>query len=231
MSNSYFDLPQPLLLQPAQPGQALPALTFQFQPAPESPDVSQPGKQAGDILLRVNADGSQTALVSLGKPGKADAETLRQAGGAMARWLTAKNVSAAAADLSQIETAAIPGALNGLLEGLLLGAFRFDRYKKQETPATRTALTLTGGFEKDLPAAIQRAAVLARAVCLARDWAHEPASVINPLTLAERAEALAKKFNLKYTVLDDKALTEMGAGAIVAVGQGSKTPSRLIALE
>jgi leucyl aminopeptidase len=55
--------------------------------------------------------------------------------------------------------------------------------------------------------------------------------VINPVTLAERVQDLAKEVGLKCTVLDDQQLADMGAGAIVAVGQGSQTPSRLIVLE
>jgi leucyl aminopeptidase len=78
---------------------------------------------------------------------------------------------------------------------------------------------------------LEEAAIICEAVNLARAWAGEPANVINPVSLAERVQDLAKEVGLKCTVLDDKQLTEMGAGAIVAVGQGSATPSRMIVLE
>jgi leucyl aminopeptidase len=66
---------------------------------------------------------------------------------------------------------------------------------------------------------------------LARSLAHQPANVINPITLAERARVVAERSGLKITVLDDRQLAEMGAGAILAVGRGSQTPARMIILE
>jgi leucyl aminopeptidase len=55
--------------------------------------------------------------------------------------------------------------------------------------------------------------------------------VINPVTLAERARTLAEKCGLGFSVLDEGELEELGAGAILSVGQASNTPSRLITLE
>ena len=78
---------------------------------------------------------------------------------------------------------------------------------------------------------MQTCKTICDAVNMAREWAHEPAAIINPQTLSERAQKFAKQFGLNCKILDDKQLTEMGAGAIVAVGQGSKTPSRMIILE
>jgi leucyl aminopeptidase len=66
---------------------------------------------------------------------------------------------------------------------------------------------------------------------LTREWSHEPPNVINPVTLAERAQALADETSLSCTIFDDKKLEEMGAGALLSVGLGSKTPSHMIMLE
>jgi leucyl aminopeptidase len=69
------------------------------------------------------------------------------------------------------------------------------------------------------------------AVVTARDLAHEPPNVINPVTLARRVQAIAKKSGLKCTVFDERRLAAMKAGGILAVGQGSATPPRMIVLE
>jgi leucyl aminopeptidase len=111
---------------------------------------------------------------------------------------------------------------------LLLGSFRFDRLKsKKDEPTPATISFLNESFASTLA----QATIICDAANLTRAWAHEPANIINPVTLAERVQELAKEVGLKCTILDDKQLTEMGAGAIVAVGQGSQTPSRLIVLE
>ncbi|RPJ41247.1 MAG: leucyl aminopeptidase, partial [Chloroflexi bacterium] len=69
------------------------------------------------------------------------------------------------------------------------------------------------------------------AVKMARDLSHEPANIINPLTLSERAQQVAQQAGLKLQILDDQQLAEMGAGAILAVGQGSQTGPCMIILE
>jgi leucyl aminopeptidase len=112
------------------------------------------------------------------------------------------------------------------LEGLLLGSFSFDKYKKKEDPVD--SVIYLDPSEEIL---LQTCKTVCDAVNMAREWAHEPAAIINPQTLSERAQKFAKQFGLNCKILDDKQLTEMGAGAIVAVGQGSKTPSRMIILE
>jgi leucyl aminopeptidase len=68
-------------------------------------------------------------------------------------------------------------------------------------------------------------------VNLTRRWAHEPPNVINPITLGKRAAKLAKEIGVKCKVYGAAELDKMGAGAILAVGAGSKTPSQLITLE
>jgi leucyl aminopeptidase len=78
---------------------------------------------------------------------------------------------------------------------------------------------------------IERSAALTRAVNLARAWAHEPANIINPVTLAERAVDLAQQHGLKVTVFDETQLAEMGAGGLLSVGKGSRSQPRLIVME
>ena len=195
--------------------------------APEKISPDTPGKEIGEIRFNPS---EQKAVVSLGQKDKVNLETFRRAGGALAKWITKNKVSEAA-----IETAsfAIPGLAPdqitfALAEGLLLGSFRFDQHKsKKEEPVPASIYFL----DESLQATLDQAAIICEATNLARAWAHEPANVINPVSLAARVQELAAKAGLQCTILDDKQLSDMGAGAIVAVGQGSATPSRLIVLE
>ncbi len=190
-----------------------------------SPDTA--GKDAGEIRFNPS---EQKATVSLGAQDKINLETFRRAGGALAKWLTKNKATSAAvetASFSDFEIAPDQIAF-ALAEGLALGSFRFDKHKsKKDEPTPATVYFLDESFKS----ALEQATVICDATNLARAWAHEPANVINPVTLAERVQELAKEAGLKCTVLDDQQLADMGAGAIVAVGQGSATPSRLIVLE
>lgn len=195
--------------------------------APEKIGPGTPGKDVGDIRFN---PADQTATLSVGGKDKVTAETFRRAGGSLAKWIAKNKVTEAAIDPASFSDFDLPAdqIAFALAEGLLLGSFRFDKHKSQTdevTPATVYFL------EDSLKSTLERAAVICEATNLARAWAREPANVINPVSLAERVQELAREVGLTCTVLDDKQLAEMGAGAIVAVGQGSANPSRLIVLE
>ncbi|MCJ7434988.1 MAG: leucyl aminopeptidase family protein, partial [Anaerolineales bacterium] len=202
--------------------------------APETLSPETAGKDAGEVRAV-----SGKILLSLGVQKKLSAEMIRRAGGGLAKWLAKNNVTEAGLELAPLfKLAAGPDSIvvNALVEGILLGAFTFVNHKSEDEKKKDTALTLlvagaAGASESALEAFIQKATITAEAVNLAREWSHEPPNVINPVTLAERVQKVAAEVGLKCTVLDDKQLNEMGAGAIVAVGKGSNTPSRLIILE
>jgi len=190
-----------------------------------SPDTQ--GSEVGEIRFNT---AEQKAVVSLGKKEKINLETFRRAGGALAKWITKNKVKEAAIEtFSFADYGMAPDQIAfALAEGLLLGSFRFDKHKsKKDDPALSNVYFL----DASLKPTIEQAVIICDATNLARAWAHEPANIINPISLAERVQDLAKEVGLKCSILDDKELTDMGAGAIVAVGQGSSTPARLIVLE
>lgn len=211
-------------------------VTAVFKLAPEKAVVGQPGKQPGDLLLVQQPEGGQHVLVSLGSAAKCSAEAVRRAGGALGKWLLDSGVSHMDLNLDSLQAAEVEGALSALCEGIRLGAYRFNRYKENnpsnDTPATPIRLTLRGGYGPDRNRAmIERIETITQAVLLARDLGHEPANVLNPVTLAERAQALGAQAGLTVRVLDENDLADLGAGAILAVGRGSQTPPRLIVIE
>ncbi len=172
-------------------------------------------KKAGDMAVRCT-DGRTEIDVFSGGAEKRD--RWRKLGGKIAAWIKSHAPESAVLDCG-------PADQRELLVGLLLGAYEFSKYKKpvKEVPGPLTVVMPKADFDE--------VKTICDAQNMAREWAHEPASVINPWTLSDRAVSFAEKYGLKCTILDDRQLEEMGAGAIVAVGQGSKTPSRMIILE
>lgn len=201
--------------------------------APEEIGPGAAGREVGEVRFN---PADQTATLSVGARDKVTLETFRRAGGSLAKWIAKNKVIELAVDPASFGPFSAQDTLLpapdqiafALAEGLTLGSFRFDKHKsKKEDPTPATVYFLDESFKSTL----ERAVIISEATNLARAWAHEPANVINPVSLAERVQELAKETGLKCTVLDDKQLAGMGAGAIVAVGQGSATPSRLIVLE
>jgi leucyl aminopeptidase len=83
---------------------------------------------------------------------------------------------------------------------------------------------------EEAEAAIGRGAAIAAGTAMARDLVNEPASVLDPAEFAARARAVAEDSGLDFREIGVEELTEMGAGALLAVGKGSAIPPRLIHL-
>jgi leucyl aminopeptidase len=114
-------------------------------------------------------------------------------------------------------------------EAVGLCGYVFDKYKKKQKKEDGFTLETVFVINPDA----KKTAVgltFAGAQCFARDLANEPGNVLNPLTLADAAARLAKDLDLKCEVWDEKKLERERMGALLAVGQGSKTPPRLIHL-
>ncbi|MEV4090720.1 leucyl aminopeptidase [Streptosporangium saharense] len=153
-----------------------------------------------------------------------DPETLRRAAGSAVRALAGTARVALAlpsADASRVGALALGG---------LLGAYSFTKYRTNgEQPAPVDELTLLSGAE-GAQAAVERAVTVSESVSLVRDLVNTPPSDLWPARFAEIAEETGAAAGLSVEVLDETALKEGGYGGIVAVGQGSANPPRLVRL-
>ena len=98
--------------------------------------------------------------LALGPLKKISTESIRRAGGALARWLAKNNVAAAGLELDGLFGLGLPpvAALNALAEGLLLGAFTFSRYKAEDEAKTCALNLLTSqAGQAELEAALRKA--------------------------------------------------------------------------
>ena len=216
-------------LQIITPDHSPSQLEIQLRFVAETPQLGDPGKSIGDIIIH-NATERAALIISLGQKEKANPETFRKAGGAIGKWLQSGPVNQVDLTLDVSIFSNPQAEIPALLEGIRLGGYKFERYIKKDESHHPVTVFLSG----DLPGidqTVQRVEIITDAVLLSREWAHEPANVINPLSLAERVLALAQEGGLKCTIYTENDLAEMKAGAILAVGNGSETPARLIVLE
>jgi leucyl aminopeptidase len=119
----------------------------------------------------------------------------------------------------------------GLVEGTMLHAYRFDRYKRSsDDPRSIGALLVSA--HHDVSRIVGRASVESAAQNRARDLANTPANDLTPRALARYATELAGRLErVSATVIDEDALRQMGMGAFAAVAQGSAQPAQLIRLD
>ena len=122
-----------------------------------------------------------------------------------------------------------------IVESLADAGYQFDRFKSQKaTPGALKKITLI--TDKADIAAVERATREARAIAigmaLTKDLGNMPPNICHPSYLAEQAKELAKAHkNLKVDILDEKKLQALGAGAFLAVAQGSDQPPRMIVMQ
>jgi leucyl aminopeptidase len=195
--------------------------------------------QRGDVLTvptlgRLPA--SSVMLLGVGRRARVDADALRRAIGKVAGRLS--RFRRVATTLPQAAGDAVEDAVQATVEGLILGSYRFDRYKTtnedgEHDPPVLDQVTLLGGSRRDAEPsrrAIARGEVVAEAVSWARDLVNTPAIDATPEVLAKEARKMAREVGLQVRVWSEADLRKGGFGGILGVGRGSENRPRLIEL-
>ncbi|MGH2437614.1 MAG: leucyl aminopeptidase [bacterium] len=194
------------------------------------------GKPGHTFVLHTHGKVPAKRVIVAGLGPKADVhlEQLRMAAAAGVRRAAdarAKHVVFPAASLPPHHTDAVTQAR---VEGIVLGSYRFSRYKPQDDAAAVERVELLAGdasHQKGVEEGLRRGLLFAEATTYARDLVNEPPNQMNPLLLAELAEEAARTAGLRCSVLDVDAMRAQSMGAILSIGGGSAVPPRLIVLE
>ena len=187
---------------------------------------------AVDEVRRVSSNGHLAApvvvLTGMGAEAATWApESLRRAAGAATRELA--GVTGVALALPADDVA----RLSAVVEGALLGAYAYTRYRDEAAAAKVSAVTQIDvvtplARDKAAKAVVMRAEVVAAAVHATRDLINTAPNDLYPAAFADLAKEAAKGTSVKVSVLDEKALASGGYGGLVGVGQGSVRGPRLV---
>jgi len=126
--------------------------------------------------------------------------------------------------------------LRALVEGAVLGNYTFDRYKSQKTKGLKKLTISTQEYNEytlDVASAertIAKGITAAKATNFTRDIVNTTPDDFYPKVMAKTARKLAKKNNLKLTILKPKAMKNEKMGALLAVARASRHTPRLIHL-
>src|SRR5712691_9579880 len=143
-------------------------------------------------------------LVGLGPKAEATTDTLRRGIGRVARRVA--RFETAATTFPQAAGRNPGDAVQATVEGLLLGSYRFTKYKTREDeesgePPSLRAVSVLGPARWDAREArdaIRRAEVISESVAWARDMVNSPAIDATPDRLAREAEKMAKEVGLQF---------------------------------
>ena len=168
--------------------------------------------------------------------GKADSFTLdgvRSVAAETARHLNAIGVESAA---TIVHGAGIAGlddhaSAQALAEGVVMGLYRFDKYKSNAGDSSLSEVTVVE-FDQSKVETLRQGAeagrVIGGAVNFCRDMANEPANNMTPSEMAERALEVAQGHGVELEVKERPWMAEMGMGALLGVAQGSEEPPKFI---
>jgi leucyl aminopeptidase len=206
------------------------ALPTPFAELPGAEDV-KPGFRKLTLLRSEKPE--RVLVVGLGKRDELDRERMRVAGALAVGRAQGFEAETLAWELPAVEPRAeLAGAL---VEGAVLAAYRFDRYRSEEDRDEAgdgvERLEVLSKKEPEIVAAVESARIASEAANRARDLQNLPANEVTPVYLAERAEEIAGAHDtVEVEVLGPEDAERLGMGGIVGVARGSVLEPRLIAL-
>jgi len=177
---------------------------------------------AGLVLGRV-------ILVGLGKAGDIDKLQIQAMGGRIVSALNKLGESQAAIIIDTLD--GCPVHLTDMVAecafGAQLASYRFDKYRtkqKEEDKATLDSLTFMSPDSDAAQTAFEPRRRVSDGVYLARNLVSEPSNVKYPATIVEDIQGLTE-VGVDVQVLHEERMKELGMGALLGVGQGSRRES------
>jgi leucyl aminopeptidase len=166
-------------------------------------------------------------LVGIGPRDKLSTGSLRLAAAAFARAV-ARHDTVATRLAAELDGDRLADAVGAVAEGVRLATYRYTAYKQESNLQLRRVVLLARG--RGVKAGLDRAAVIADAVDLARDLGNEPGGSLSAEAFAARASEVGAAAGLKVTVWDERRIARERLGGLLAVNQGSVNPPRLVQL-
>jgi leucyl aminopeptidase len=174
--------------------------------------------------------------LGVGDPGQLDAEKLRVLGAVIAKEARRLEASSIAWAIAELGSVARADAVAAIAEGVIMGAYRFDRYLTPDDddppgPGLESLAFAVAGDVEGLAAPVRAARVRAEAANRVRELQNLPANVVTPSLLADRAREIAVEFEaVTATVLGRDEIVENGLGGLAAVAAGTEQEPKLICL-
>ncbi|EKS39612.1 leucyl aminopeptidase [Afipia broomeae] len=183
-----------------------------------------------DILAPEGLKVGRLIVVGAGKLASLKDSDFIKLGGKVAAKISAG--TEAVTVLAELPSGAMKGSQAALIaSGIRLRAYRFVRYKTKKKDGDNAPLRTQFSIAVADVAAARKAFTpenhVVDGVLIARELVNEPPNVLFPAEFARRATQL-RKLGVKVDVLDVKAMTKLGMGALLGVSQGSEHDGRTV---
>ena len=152
------------------------------------------GKLNETSVLHLAGKARKLVLVGLGEGRNLTAEKIRQAAGTGMRAALKGKVSSVAMPLVCGDSLDAATCAQAMVEGAMLGAYRFDRLKSDAKTLELAEIILT--LPQDLPTegaqtGADKGVIMAEATMMARDLVNLPGNMMTPSHMADAARQIA----------------------------------------
>ena len=177
----------------------------------------KPG-EAMDLAYPGGIEADAVQIVRL--PKKATAAEARKAGAAIGKALSPQATLVLVEGHAQAAEIAF---------GIAMRAYDFIPHKTAE-PKVTGPVTVMATNPEALASAARHGAAVAEGVFFTRDLVNEPANVLTTDDFAARLAAM-QELGLEVEILEEAELARLGMGALLGVGLGSETPSKVVVMQ
>ncbi len=143
----------------------------------------------------------------------------RKGGAALAKQLGTQNMLVLAGNINKPAEIAM---------GLAMRAYQFEDHRSKDAPETGAATFMVSKPDEVRAAAAAPLAVV-EGMFFTRDLTNEPANILTTSAFADRLAAM-QELGLEVEVLEEDALEKLGMRALLSVGQGSASPSKVVVM-
>ncbi|KIT17843.1 leucyl aminopeptidase [Jannaschia aquimarina] len=174
-------------------------------------------------VLRFPQNMAAKAVVLCRLPRRPEAGQARRAGAAIRAAAGGKDALAIVGDAQR--------DLAALVQGAALRGYAFDVHKTGDDAGKGApAITVLAAKPDEVGAEFADLSAQVEGVFLTRDLVNEPANILTTTEFATRLEAL-RDLGVEVEVLEETDLEKLGMRTLLAVGQGSESPSKVVVMQ
>ena len=180
---------------------------------------------------------SVVIVLGLGKKGDFSRDKLRGGFSKAAQKVRELNLKTFATSINDGHAGlSLEVTVRTVVEGVMLGLYEFTPFKTVDRVEMKTVneFVIMGTklpTVKKIRTMADKGEKISRAVYYTRDLVATPSNEMTPTILAQRAEDVASKRNIKVDILNDAAMKKLGMNALLGVSRGSSEAPKMIVME
>ncbi len=200
-------------------------------------------KDYKELLKDINFNGEQDEVVLLAESKKVfvgvnslRGNDIRSATASAIRYLINKNYTSIKL-ATYTNYAKCTATIRALGEGIILGSYRYDKYKSIKNEISLKEVLISKESFNDFIVdkdtfrkVIKKAKSIANSVNFTRNIVNTPPDDFYPKIMARVAKDIAKEYNLEYKILNKRDIKEENMNALLAVAKASIHSPRVIHL-